>query len=275
MHSSRTHSQGSISQLDVRPLPSPPTPLSAGPRMVRPLPPPPPTPSCPEPQFQITPATPLPPPTPNAPPPSTIHLAPPKPKPYAFLSLETTMDSLRPPRSICESEDFVPSPLTPSIPVKPSPSVAQKKRMSKLRRHLGEAVTETMLSGSPSGSEDTLLLDKKILPDFPGEDLKTHNLRDLIFTKVFSDLELDGSSSDEEEESVEHEAPMEEKDGSNSGGACDEDEDEDEHCWVVNNSSTFRAAAFRRQSKKWLREKGGHRWEEQDYTDILRALRSL
>ncbi|KAJ8083190.1 hypothetical protein PM082_009059 [Marasmius tenuissimus] len=276
LYSSRSHSHGSIPSQDIRPLPSPPTPLSrAGSlRAVRPLPPPPPTPSSSEPSLHITPATPLPPSTPS---PSTStssnHLAPPKHKAYGLLSLQTSLDSMHFP-SLSESpEEFIPSPLTPSIPVKPSPSDARKKRMAKLRRHLGESLTDSMILGPLI--EDALVLDKTILSPVSDDDdgKTTHDLQDLIFTKMPLDsISLDSSStSDEEEDSSVGHAGEEHSGGS---GHPSDDED-DEHCWIVNNSSSFRAGALRRVSKKWLKEKGGHRWEEQDYTDILRALRAL
>ncbi|KAF9256019.1 hypothetical protein L218DRAFT_966757 [Marasmius fiardii PR-910] len=268
-HYARAHSQGSITLQDSRPLPSPPTPgpLSAPVKMrtVRPLPLPPPTPlSSSEPTFRVIPPTPLPPPTPlHKASTSTAHLKPPctttRPKPFSSLSLQTSLDSLHPPS--LRSDEFAPSPLSPSIPLKPSPSDARKKRMSKLRRHLGESVTEsTMFHTSVAHDEHEKITSID-------EEEQTHYLSGLIFSKTHLDLHDGSSTSDESEESM-GQVEEEEDVGCLSDG--------DELCWVVdNNSASIRTTTLRRLSKKWIREKGGHRWEEQDYTDILRTLRSL
>lgn len=49
------------------------------------------------------------------------------------------------------------------------------------------------------------------------------------------------------------------------------DVDEDE--WFQ--GAAFRAVQPRRYSRRWYLEKGGKRWEDTDYTDILSRLRSL
>ncbi|KAK7050014.1 hypothetical protein VNI00_005445 [Paramarasmius palmivorus] len=254
---------------DVRPLPLPPAPLSAPVatkgtcRTIRPLPSPPTPPPETElkPTICVTPATPLPPPTPNAG--SMVHLSPPssfsKPRSYGSLCLQTSPDVLT--TFIAEEDegDWASSPLTPSIPQRPSPSVARRKRMSKLRRHLGESVTDSML---PMNKDQT----QKLLTALAEDPGSTADLNDLIFHKNVDseeqepeeqDLVEDGSSTSEDDDSL-----------------FTLDDDSSDKLWVVD-GTTFRAATLRRYSKKWIREKGGHRWEEDDYTHILRALRSL
>ncbi|KAJ7179014.1 hypothetical protein C8R46DRAFT_1072174, partial [Mycena filopes] len=127
----------------IRPLPRiPPTPNSAPPLVphlsrspsMRPLP------TLPEAgsalAISVTPATPLPPPTPIVE--SHAHLAPPcirrGPPRFASLSLQTSPDALNP-------NAFGPHrPASPTLPEPPSPRTARRKRISKLRRHLGESV---------------------------------------------------------------------------------------------------------------------------------------
>ncbi|KAG7095917.1 hypothetical protein E1B28_006601 [Marasmius oreades] len=256
-HSARAQSEGSIT-LTVpdttrplpdtsRPLPSPPcsaparTPTS---RPVRPLPP-----------------------TPISP---TIHSPPlvepsqPKPNPFATLSLQTSPERLRPRPLPDPCEELSPtSPLTPSIPLKPSPSAARRKRMSKLRRHLGESVLETSIFRLSAA------LDKELL-------LIDEEEQDLVFNKTLLELDFHYGSTtsvNSESNSIDRLALVDEEEEEEEEEEENEDigtlTDGDELCWVN------RAATFQRLSMKWVRERGGRRWEEQDYTDILRTLRSL
>ncbi|KAJ7684050.1 hypothetical protein B0H17DRAFT_1073402 [Mycena rosella] len=179
----------------IRPLPRipiPPTPKSAPPLPHRQLSRAPsmrPLPCLPESgalAISVTPATPLPPPTPTIE--SNAHLAPPRPRPgpprFTSLSLkiQTSPDALSP-------RDFgssVPSPITPTIPEPPSPRTAQRKRISKLRRHLGESV------------QMQLLLDRQekldVLSEFSRLDGKED---DITVGKV---LDLEGTDSDSSSE---------------------------------------------------------------------------
>ncbi|ESK91665.1 hypothetical protein Moror_10711 [Moniliophthora roreri MCA 2997] len=258
---------------DVRPLPLPPTPLSApitilaACRTIRPLPSPPTPDSDSEPTklaICITPATPASP----LPPPPTInsvdHLVPPtsfpKPKPYSSLCLQTSPDVLPTPSidEEAEEEDLVPSPLTPSIPQRPSPSVARRKRMSKLRRHLGESIM------FPLSKERTLRPLSGSLASNDNDDDYSRESTTILFNKKDDDEDdLDLDLAEDEEMST-----------SDDESLVTLDDGESDKLWVVD-GTTFRAATLRRYSKKWVREKGGHRWEEEDYTHILRALRSL
>ncbi|KAJ7765000.1 hypothetical protein DFH07DRAFT_370896 [Mycena maculata] len=132
----------------IRPLPRipiPPTPRSAPPApphqhshsaSMRPLP------CLPESgvHFSVTPATPLPPPSPVVE--SSMYLSPPCPRPgpprFASLSLrvQTSPDMVK----FGASGPSPSTPPTPTLPEPPSPRTAQRNRVSKLRRHLGESV---------------------------------------------------------------------------------------------------------------------------------------
>ncbi|KAG5644673.1 hypothetical protein DXG03_007972 [Asterophora parasitica] len=66
--------------------------------------------------------------------------------------------------------------------------------------------------------------------------------------------------------------------------ASDEDSIEEEaeksqdfgdYSWHLENGTVFRDTSDQRDSRKWIREKGGKRWEEHDYQAIISALRAL
>ncbi|KAJ7164911.1 hypothetical protein C8R46DRAFT_1351675 [Mycena filopes] len=211
----------------IRPLPQiPPVPMSAppGPRRqisqpsLRPLP------SLPE--LAVTPAS------PSSPlahvPQSSAHLSPPPSRngtPHRFASISLRLDTspraLAPPPLSAPLAAPVaaplppsppPSPPCPSIPQPPSPATAHQRRMSKLRRHLGES---------------TIVAVKKL-------------------------LDLDANDSDSSSE-----------------------EDEEEYSLVFNLGHARRAVPVKRYSRKWIREQGGERWVEENYSDLLRDLRAL
>ncbi|KAJ7283890.1 hypothetical protein C8J57DRAFT_1218182 [Mycena rebaudengoi] len=233
-------SNSNVSDIRARPLPPiPPTPQSAPPaphRQISPGSPLRPLPSVPETdvRLSVTPATPLPPPTPITE--SNALLAPgPRQGPPRFTSLslhlQTSPDALQP-RVV---EPLPSSPLSPIIPEVPSPRTAHRKRISKLRRHLGQSVQFHFdRPGTARGEVQSI-------EEEDSEDLYS----DVAFKRTSSEL---GSSVDSD------------SDSSSDGG-------DDDH--------RFRKPADNRTSQKWVRERGGTRWTEQDFSNILRDLRAL
>ncbi|KAJ7028718.1 hypothetical protein C8F04DRAFT_1118471 [Mycena alexandri] len=225
----------------IRPLPRiPPAPRSAPPvprrtvsqASLRPLP------SLPE--LAVTPATPLS-PLPYVPQ-SSAHLSPPTstvPSPHRFASislrLDTSPDALAP-RAVTPLPTPPPSPC-PSIPQPPTPDTAHRRRISKLRRHLGESVE---LELSPDG--DRIF----------GGDRKTNAFAQTVVA-VKKLLDLDANDSDP---------------------SSDEDDD-DQYSLVFNLGQAHRVIPVKRYSRKWIREQGGERWVEENYSDLLRDLRAL
>ncbi|KAJ7507945.1 hypothetical protein B0H11DRAFT_151974 [Mycena galericulata] len=230
----------------LRPLPRipiPPTPRSAPPAPPHHLSPSPsmrPLPCLPESgvSFSVTPATPIPPPTPIVG--SATHLAPPHPRPgpprFASLSLkvQTSPDAVK----SRASDSSPPSPSTPTLPEPPSPRTAQRNRMSKLRRHLGESV------------QMQLILDRPDIVDVLAE-LRTPGKEDIYpRIPVPQVLDLDGSDSDASSEG----------DGDDNG----------DYSW-----RTLERVSSNRQSQKWVRERGKHRYTEDNFSNVLRDLRRL
>ncbi|KAJ7253057.1 hypothetical protein B0H12DRAFT_1233764 [Mycena haematopus] len=208
----------------------------------------------------VTPATPL---TPTMHVVQSItHLSPPPtvtlPQRFASLSLrlDTSPDALRPRNSdptpsfpspsIPElssdalhprTADPTPSSPSPSIPEPPSPSTAHRKRLSKLRRHLGESVPLELLP--VAGRADRASREKHVYS------------QTVIAVKKL--LDLDGDDSD----------------------TTSEDE-EDRYSLVFTHGQTHRTIPVKRYSRKWVRENsGGDRWVEENYSNILRELRAL
>ncbi|KAJ7151449.1 hypothetical protein C8R43DRAFT_1005225 [Mycena crocata] len=234
----------------IRPLPKiPPTPQSAPPtprrqissNSLRPLPC---LPCVPELgiSLSVTPASPLAPPTPVVQ--SSAHLSPPTstlapPRRFASLSLRlnTSPDALEPRVSPIPSP-----PSSPAIPEPPTPNTAQRKRMSKLRRHLGETV-QLELFPDPGDKEN---------------DLGRKREADIYSKMVVSVKQL-----------------LDLGDSDDSDTTSEDEDDEDEYSLVLTHGQAHRAIPIKRQSRKWIREKGGHRWVEENYSNILRDLRAL
>ncbi|KAJ6588364.1 hypothetical protein B0H19DRAFT_1098951 [Mycena capillaripes] len=232
----------------IRPLPIPPTPKSAPPRVptrqishtsLRPLP------CVPESaagvSVSVTPASPVAPPIPVLhsgshlfPPPILPVLPPPRRFASLSLRLHTSPDALAP----RAAPPPLPSPPPiPSIPDPPSPNTAHRKRMSKLRRHLGESVT----------------LD--LFPDVGDKSAWARQEADIYSrtaVAVKKLLDLDGDDSD-----------------------ASSDDEEDTYSLVFTHGQAHCAIPVKRYSRKWIREKGGERWVEENYSDILRDLRAL
>ncbi|KAJ3768106.1 hypothetical protein FB446DRAFT_775171 [Lentinula raphanica] len=246
---------------DVRPLPPVPPSASTGcptptisPR-ARPLPP---TPHLKTDELAISVTFATPTPSPIPPSDSPHHLSPPRirrlPDPLASMPLS----SLKPPPesdcdSLCSS--------SPSLTLEScSPDATLHRRLSKLKRYLGEEIPNDLVpvissARDPLAAKDLLVRLSTCIGCEPVLD-------PAVISQKIMDLEDDKSLSDEEEEEdlvfVEVESPLE---GSNS--------------WSEGGDNTFRATTPSRYSKKWVWEKKGHRREEQDYAYILRALRSL
>ncbi|KAJ7337358.1 hypothetical protein DFH08DRAFT_876593 [Mycena albidolilacea] len=228
----------------IRPLPIPPTPTSAPPMprhrvsqsSLRPLP------CVPESaagvSVSVTPASPLDPRTPVFQ--SITHLSAPStiPLPHRFASLslrlDTSPDAVRP-----RAADPTPlsSPTRPT-PEPASPITAQRKRMSKLRRHLGESVQLELFPEVKDG--DDVFREAYI------------SSQTVVAVKKL--LDLDGDDSDTSSE---------------------DDSDDDGYALVFAHGHTRRVIPVKRHSRKWVREKGGDRWVEENYSNILRDLRAL
>ncbi|KAJ6613552.1 hypothetical protein B0H10DRAFT_1951346 [Mycena sp. CBHHK59/15] len=267
-------------QRRIRPLPRIPVPLAPGPRSAPP-----------EPRHQrslsslrplprlpvsgvsisVTPASPL------SPlmslPASNTHLSAPAARPpvprFVSLSLQTSPDALLP--RIVEPPPSLPAPApapapAPSIPEPPSlmlepppPSpgtTTRRRRISKLRRHLGESIHLELFPDSLAG-------DTKI--DIGGGVLaETRQMREreeeiyshtAVAVKKLLDLseESDASSDDDEED----------------------DGDSREEWELTHGQAAQRGVPVQRLSRNWVRERGKERWVEGDYAKILRELRAL
>ncbi|KAF7329786.1 hypothetical protein MKEN_00241900 [Mycena kentingensis (nom. inval.)] len=123
-------------------------------------------------------------------------------------------------------------PPTPGLMEPPSPNTAVRRRISKLRRHLGQSV-QLDLFGEEGHEADVCA--------------QTANA-------VRRLLDLDSSS----------------------GSDDDEESDEEQYAFVLTTGDAQCELPIpNRYSRKWIREKGGQRWVEENYSDILRDLRAL
>lgn len=177
--------------------------------------------------------------------------------PPSSLSVITSADSLAPKLHINSNPDPsatqvpCPSPITPDIPQAPSPMTARRKRMSKLRRHLGESIPDDLIDRE-SGK---LLHELHIIREDQVYSRNTSSAG-AAMRKVIA---ISDDTSDASDES--------------------DDTEEDDYRWTVENGrTTLRATpSIKRYSKKWMKDKGGKRWtvEEDCYDDVLNALRAL
>ncbi|KAF9078596.1 hypothetical protein BDP27DRAFT_1309844 [Rhodocollybia butyracea] len=189
--------------------------------------------------------------------PSPCYLFPPKvrrlPKPDSSLSLHTA--TLSPPSDQCSSEPHSPAS---SIRV-PTPDTARRRRLSKLKRFLGETVPDELVpiissARDPQTAKDLLAH----LSNFKGTESAESlapALDPTVIARRLKELEDDKSLSDSEEKG-EVILDME-------TSSC------------IQSATPFRAVPSKKYSKKWVWEKGGRRREEQDYDYIMRALRTL
>jgi hypothetical protein len=161
------------------------------------------------------------------------------------------------------------SPMTPSVAQPPSPTVIKRRQLNKLCRVLGERVPYELLFKDEYGMVDLAGMVKLIGSErhesqspLEKEGLKLLR-QSLGLTKGESFLpisELQGESDDEGE--------SERRGGQKVEGAEE---------WRRGSSElvTQRGSNANRYSRKWIREKGGNRWVEEDYQDVLRSLRKL
>ncbi|KAJ3869518.1 hypothetical protein EV359DRAFT_76637 [Lentinula novae-zelandiae] len=256
---------------DTRPLPPVPTSASTvcptptiSPR-TRPLPP---TPhlKTEDVAISVTLATPL--SSPIPPTSSPNHLSPPRvrrlPTPFISPSIprQPSCDTVSTSDCHCLTVD---SPPSPTLTIEGlSPEAVIHRRLSKLRRYLGETVPHDLVPVISSARDPRAARDLLVrLSSFSGSANTIHEpaLDPVVISRKLKELEADKSLSDDEDEDivfVEAESPVE---GSES--------------WSAGGDISFRATPLHRYSKKWVWEKKGRRREEQDYAYILRALRSL
>ncbi|KII91716.1 hypothetical protein PLICRDRAFT_38544 [Plicaturopsis crispa FD-325 SS-3] len=183
------------------------------------------------------------------PPTSTSDLAPARPAgPQRWASLPkvrvSTDTSLLPPHAL---EPPTPSPLSP-IPL--SPTTANRRRLAKLRRKLGESLPPQAIYG---GEEEGVMITTL-------EKITQHQPM-LIVSDDESDSDSDSEpgTDDVDNAVVNHVAQ-------NLGARLQR---------MGATLGTSQSALIRRCSRQWVREKGGRRWAEHDYQDVLRSLRQL
>ncbi|KAF7332039.1 hypothetical protein MKEN_00084300 [Mycena kentingensis (nom. inval.)] len=196
--------------------------------------------------FAITLATPLPPLTPYVARDQT-RLAPPArsgPPRMSSLSIETSPDALD-----HGAFDETGSPLTPYVPEPPSPRTAHRLRNSKLRRHLGESVAVVL--DTPEAVD--------VLHRMRQEEKDAHHaylLGNVLDLRPEPDFEYDCEYSDSDDE--------------------DDDDYESEHDrFYPQIPPPPQAPPPLPPTQKWVRERGDQRWTEDNFSQLLRDLRSL
>lgn len=148
--------------------------------------------------------------------------------------------------------------------------------MSKLKRFLGETVPDELVpvissARDPQAAKD--LLDH--LSSLRGTPMHVHTdleppLDPAVISKRLQELEEDKCSSDDEEI---FDGDFSELVFTTDGESLVDDRTES---WLTEGNNPLRAIPLpMKYTKKWVWDKGGRRKEEQDYKDILRALRSL
>ncbi|KAJ7581355.1 hypothetical protein C8J56DRAFT_959820 [Mycena floridula] len=146
------------------------------------------------------------------------------------------------------------SPLSPSIPVMPTPHTAHRRRMSKLRRHLGEQIDERELLSA---------IDERL--DHP----------DLLRRKVVKGIQKSGDAGLYRSAAITARKVLYMVDDDDGDSEDEYDEELADYSWITTGGMTFRAVPVRKYSKKWVREKGSKRWEDLDYAAVNQTLRNL
>ncbi|KAF9467145.1 hypothetical protein BDZ94DRAFT_1249682 [Collybia nuda] len=182
---------------------------------------------------------------PNAPAPSVRLVSPPTTRPaLPLLITDTELLRVFPPPA--DPVSMVNSPATPQPP---TPQTAKQKRITKLRRHLGERIPDEavpIIQVTPQRkTEQGLERLQKLGVD-------SIYLRAAITVGKILNIPDDGGSD-------------------RSSVASEEDE---AYEWDLVDSRECRSMS-RRESRRWVREKGGRRWEESNYENVLQALRAL
>ncbi|KIK68356.1 hypothetical protein GYMLUDRAFT_714713 [Collybiopsis luxurians FD-317 M1] len=213
--------------------------------------------------ISVTPATPLAPATPIVE--SPHHLSAPRvrrlPKPLEIPSVQAP-----PSYQMSHRDSLVHSPDLISLPELPTPAAARQRRLSKLKRFLGETVPDELVpiissARDPQTAKELLAH----LRDFSESESVSNEiaLDPVIISQRLKELEDDVTLSDAEDELV----------------FLDEDEEAESPIQgsdlLLGSEHVFAAVPFKRYSRKWVWDKGGDRREEQDYAYILQALRSL
>ncbi|KAL1748232.1 hypothetical protein HDZ31DRAFT_79784 [Schizophyllum fasciatum] len=169
------------------------------------------------------------------------------------LSLDTTSLRLAPSRS--QSEEI--SPVSPTIPEPPTPSTARRRRMSKLRRHLGERPPSMLVPAVPPLPTKAHVL--AALQDVRDPVLLANAIE--TAHRVL-ELEFDSTGDAEYTDSDEEDSPKPE-------------EYAEEATDVARHRVGSVARPTHKYSKKWLKERRGRKRETVAYQEVLDALRVL
>ncbi|KIJ63616.1 hypothetical protein HYDPIDRAFT_41021 [Hydnomerulius pinastri MD-312] len=133
--------------------------------------------------------------------------------------------------------------ITPISPQQPSPFTVKRRRFSKLRRHFGDSPPAELVFG---------ITDLRIERD-PMRD------GEIVESPVCDDDDDDSKGVVEEVE---------------GGAESDSESDCVDYTVVQNRQPNFQYLS-KQLSKKWLREKGGGRYSQLDYEDVISCLRAL
>lgn len=144
----------------------------------------------------------------------------------------------------------------------PSPRTAKRRRMAKLRRHLGEPILDEAIyaqrplspcSRPPSYKEQVSELGERLT--YIHAAIKVGRVLDMA-----SDEE--SSTGDSEDKHDRHTT-----------------QEVQDYTWVLEDGGVFRGvqedASVNGKRCQWMYDKGGKRWEEHDYNAVLKALRAL
>ncbi|THU97636.1 hypothetical protein K435DRAFT_777921 [Dendrothele bispora CBS 962.96] len=262
---------------------------------LRPLPLPPPSPQ--QPSISISPASPQSPVSPKIPTTTTRdigspyplpnpHIQPPprttsrhRPNLYSSLSLDVSERTLAPPAYQARAKDtLLPTPIVPSPAAStvasvsdiPTPITDRRQRISKLRRHLGEGIPDELIPFMCA--TDTVKARLKVLRESRSEEnLFSACKSTLDFGTIFKN-EDDEDNDDDDSSSIELVSTP--SIGGKKSLELEEDERRPKEIDAAPKGA-YRAKISKRYSTKWMREKGGRRWEEQDYNALMNALRAL
>jgi len=161
---------------------------------------------------------------------------------------------------------------SPASPQPPTPRTAKRKRLTKLRRFLGESIPAEAVYSPSSPLQQGQLLEAN------GEDdEKNRHIRAAIVVGKILEMETDDEDS---EDSSDADAgsdlnDYDDNDDEYFRGVKRIKEKKDDCSRMLENGIVFRLAGKRRFSRKWMHDKGNKRWEEPDYQNVIRALRAL
>jgi hypothetical protein len=180
------------------------------------------------------------------------------------------------------NEKFLKSPpvecidvYSPSIPMPPTPRTAKRKRVEKLRRHLGEpipddAVYDHRVSRSASTASQVLeKVHKSKIPTYVRAAVTAAKILDLSSCNRYEDEDEDDSDFNHGDSSASYDISCE--DSREDEKDLDSQED---YTWMLENGTPFRTGS-RRYTCKWVSEKRGRRETEADYKRIIDLLRVL